>query len=129
MVFAILVRPNNSRGLAEDCRSQALSTPSPMHLTRASRAFRHHVSRRQTVQTVSRHRYSTENASGKPKSAHAEFYSGMLPDMVPIAILGSAVYLVRSKPTLHSRSTLLIISEPVYRASAYSKPIYPMSDT
>ncbi|KAG9317191.1 hypothetical protein JVU11DRAFT_1384 [Chiua virens] len=31
--------------------------------------------------------------SSKPRSAHADFYSSLLPAMIPIALLGSAMYM------------------------------------
>ncbi|KAG2152053.1 hypothetical protein BD769DRAFT_1402897 [Suillus cothurnatus] len=38
-------------------------------------------------------RYSSTTG---PRSAHSEWYASMLPGMVPVALLGSAVYLVSS---------------------------------
>ncbi|KAG8900210.1 hypothetical protein FRB99_006180, partial [Tulasnella sp. 403] len=38
-----------------------------------------------------------ENGQPKEKSPHAEWYSGTLPAMIPIAVLAYAVYLVRTE--------------------------------
>ncbi|TFK43358.1 hypothetical protein BDQ12DRAFT_674838 [Crucibulum laeve] len=41
----------------------------------------------------SRWRAYTTNSAQKPKSAHSLFYSDTLPAMIPVFLLGSAVYL------------------------------------
>ncbi|KAF8138167.1 hypothetical protein EV363DRAFT_1393634 [Boletus edulis] len=35
--------------------------------------------------------YST--SASKPRSGHADFYASLLPAMIPVALLGSAVYM------------------------------------
>ena len=34
---------------------------------------------------------------------HAQFYSDLVPAMIPVALLGSAVYMVRNAPCPHDR--------------------------
>lgn len=41
-----------------------------------------------------RRRYTSE-PSPRPKSSHARLYSDIFPAMIPVFLLGSAVYLVR----------------------------------
>lgn len=74
-----------------------------MNLAPTRLAFSRHAARPRPSQAVPRRRYSTENAQTKGPSPHGQFYSSMLPDMIPIAILGSAVYLV--SPTAIRRSS------------------------
>lgn len=71
-----------------------------MRLSRPFLSFSRHVARSPPSHTVFTRRYSAGSgeASRKNPSPHAQFYSSLLPDMVPIAILGSAVYLVRPPP-------------------------------
>lgn len=68
-----------------------------------SLALAHRVSHRPLTRSLRhsparRRLYSTENAPGKQRSPHAAWYAEMLPGMVPIALLGSAVYVVRRRP-------------------------------
>ncbi|KIL00363.1 hypothetical protein PAXRUDRAFT_821735 [Paxillus rubicundulus Ve08.2h10] len=37
--------------------------------------------------------YAAPTPTPTPRSGHAEFYASMLPGMIPVALLGSAVYL------------------------------------
>lgn len=42
---------------------------------------------------------SSSNEKQKQKSAHAQWYADTVPAMIPVALLGSAVYFVRSSST------------------------------
>lgn len=79
----------------------ALSSRQNMSLSQLARASSRSVARPRWQTTPTRRTYSTEQAAAsKPPSPHAQWYSDMLPGMIPVALLGSAVYIVRvSKPT------------------------------
>ncbi|KAI0736392.1 hypothetical protein BC629DRAFT_485046 [Irpex lacteus] len=71
-----------------------------MHLANSSRSLRRHVARSQTKYWTSRptlrsRRFSATggDTQGKQPSPHAQFYSDLVPGMVPIALLGSAIFL------------------------------------
>ncbi|GJE84633.1 hypothetical protein PsYK624_007090 [Phanerochaete sordida] len=62
-----------------------------MPLSLAQRASRY-VTRPRWHSPAPRRPYSTEQPQGRPRSAYATWYTEMLPGMVPVALLGSAVY-------------------------------------
>ncbi|KAI0092761.1 hypothetical protein BDY19DRAFT_926007 [Irpex rosettiformis] len=77
-----------------------------MSLAHSSLSLRRHVARsritqskasssRTTLHSTWSKRFSSTggDAQGKQPSAHASFYSDMVPGMVPIALLGSAIFL------------------------------------
>ncbi|KAG6378437.1 hypothetical protein JVT61DRAFT_12692 [Boletus reticuloceps] len=71
--------------------------------------------------------YST--SASKPRSGHADFYASLLPAMIPVALLGSAVYMVSplvfpSCPPRWRRGTAQRISSLTGRFSTGS-PSYP----
>lgn len=78
-----------------------------MPLPLAQRASYRYVTRSHWQKTAFRRSYSSENAGGKQRSAHAQWYAEVLPGMVPIALLGSAVYVVRV--LLHSEARSMIL--------------------
>ena len=53
---------------------------------------------RKYLSSVMGRRFVTTDGAAKPQSGHAQFYSDTLPAMIPVFLLGSAVYLVCSNP-------------------------------
>ncbi|KAF8558990.1 hypothetical protein OG21DRAFT_1454070 [Imleria badia] len=46
-----------------------------------------------SLQRVLRAPYRAYSTPAKPRSGHADFYASLLPAMIPVALLGSAVYM------------------------------------
>ncbi|EKM59687.1 uncharacterized protein PHACADRAFT_250344 [Phanerochaete carnosa HHB-10118-sp] len=63
-----------------------------MSLALVQRASSRNVTHSHRQMTACRRPYSSENAGSKSRSVHAQWYAEMLPGMVPIALLGSVVY-------------------------------------
>lgn len=75
---------------------------------------RRHVARSQTRRAPGRRLNSSQagGAEGKQRSAHGQWYADMLPGMVPVALLGSAVYMVRFCSASEVRVHALIAAVP-----------------
>lgn len=117
------VRPPLSRLLA--CPARPLPG---MSLALASRASQRCMARSQRRQVTNQRFYSSENVQERQRSAHAQWYSDMLPAMVPVALLGSAVYMVRS-PLLPRTGHMPRSRLYLPRDCDCSKPTCPTNDT
>src|SRR6266852_2220180 len=74
--------------------------------------------------TQCRYWLHTDSAHPRRPSRHAQFYSELVPAMIPVALLGSAVYMVRSSLAAQD----FFQSEILCRAYTCSKHIFHMKN-
>ena len=65
---------------------------------------------RSGYQQSTRHWLHTDSGHPRRPSRHAQFYSELVPAMIPVALLGSAVYMVCSSTTCRIRAHSFVYS-------------------
>ena len=59
-------------------------------------------------------RFTSSNGAQKQAVSHGQLYSDLLPGMIPVALLGSAVYLVRPSFYFMAYSWSFVSHRPLY---------------